>query len=575
MQDINSLNRNSITTNQIRTNSLSNLAKQQSFKSNNQAQSLNQSIPKSQVEQEVNFVFFKEIMKMTKHLPSFCEEHSDPFVSYCMDCKKPMCVKCLLIHSRQHEMHSVKSLHELKNLLGKNIGSIMEGLKMNVERLEKYRMNLSSNAKLNEMRQQGIDQLEALKDKIFNRINMFFVRMHSQWVKLFDENTEMAKNKDLMVRELNQIIKMFLKAKQNQSQLGKQKTETIVDFQELKDLLMLSSLLDSKKKIDNKVTSFLQKLDSTIKSKQYPTLYLNKMVLNEIHDNFKYLFDFSFEDDHMRSTNSQNLTIKLSDFYKQSANKDNLFSSKKNKQLDSLLNPTNNFIPIIAKNRKLMVFDVMQSTFKELMLSDVHSIPHGNQLIISPQQSNRIFIIGGHFFKKPTKKMFELDTHTSEFSEHEELANGRWLHRVNAYKNLIFVSGGVENEKENPISSFEVFDTNKNIWKKVPDMLTPRHSHSMLIFEQSTSHLKTAKKIGTLYLFGGIGKNKEYNNSIEKYDIEKNTWSFFLIRNPIEFNIIGPFACQLNSEQIIVFGGYKYYLNSETVYSGNHKQDVR
>ena len=98
----------------------------------------------------------------------------------------------------------------------------------------------------------------------------------------------------------------------------------------------------------------------------------------------------------------------------------------------------------------------MQTSFKELLLSEIHSIPHGNQIVISSGQFNRIFIIGGHFFKMASDKMFELDTLTSEFREHPPMHHSRWLHRATAYKNFIFVSGGVDNEKEIPINKVRV-----------------------------------------------------------------------------------------------------------------------
>jgi hypothetical protein len=144
----------------------------------------------------------------------------------------------------------------------------MDLLKKNVERLEKYRLNLSSSSKLNEMKQQGIDKLEALKDRIFHRLNLFFLRMQSQWQRLFDENHELSLQKDKMVRELNQIIKMFLRAKQNHTSLEGQSSKSSVKYQDLKDLLVLSSLLGSKSKIDAKVTGFLKKLDNNLKNKQ-------------------------------------------------------------------------------------------------------------------------------------------------------------------------------------------------------------------------------------------------------------------------------------------------------------------
>ena len=94
-----------------------------------------------------------------------------------------------------------------------------------------------------------------------------------------------------------------------------------------------------------------------IKSR-YPELRMNKLVLNEIHDNFKYLFDFSFEKQLSKTHSSKTINIKLPDFYK-AINTKKLFSvsrkeSKKN-SFGHLLENNNHFVPIIARNRKLMV----------------------------------------------------------------------------------------------------------------------------------------------------------------------------------------------------------------------------
>lgn len=82
------------------------------------------------------------------------------------------------------------------------------------------------------------------------------------------------------------------------------------------------------------------------------------MVLNEIHDNFKYLFDFCFEKELHKTQASKNLNIKMPDFYR-APNTKKLFSvsRKESKRNDfgQLLENNNYFIPIIARNRKLMV----------------------------------------------------------------------------------------------------------------------------------------------------------------------------------------------------------------------------
>lgn len=94
---------------------------------NSSSQSSSQNLTmnrKKTIVQPTEFVYFKDIIKTEKEGPSFCEVHDDPYVSYCMTCKRPMCVKCLLAHAKTNELHNVKSLHELRNTLGKNIGNI-------------------------------------------------------------------------------------------------------------------------------------------------------------------------------------------------------------------------------------------------------------------------------------------------------------------------------------------------------------------------------------------------------------------------------------------------------------------
>jgi hypothetical protein len=58
-------------------------------------------------------------------------------------------------------------------------------------------------------------------------------------------------------------------------------------------------------------------------------------------------------------------------------------------------------LPVIAKNRRMMVFDAALKNFKELMLSEVHSIPQGSQIVIPNKYPNKYFIVGGHLFKNP------------------------------------------------------------------------------------------------------------------------------------------------------------------------------
>ena len=95
------------------------------------------------------------------------------------------------------------------------------------------------------------------------------------------------------------------------------------------------------------------------------------MVLNEIHDNFKYLFDFSFDEQSSKGLSSKTLNVKIPDFYKASNARD-MFSvgSKGGRNKNFALGNLNHFIPIIARNRKLMVICILVETTIECQLTN-------------------------------------------------------------------------------------------------------------------------------------------------------------------------------------------------------------
>ena len=68
--------------------------------------------------------------------------------------------------------------------------------------------------------------------------------------------------------------------------------------------------------------------------------------------------------------------------------------------------------------------------------------------------------MGGHLFKNPSGKLFELDAQTAEFICHKSMEHPRWLHQAVIYKNYIYVIGGTDNDKEIPINYVERFNTN-------------------------------------------------------------------------------------------------------------------
>lgn len=85
--------------------------------------------------------------------------------------------------------------------------------------------------------------------------------------------------------------------------------------------------------------------------------------------------------------------------------------------------------------------------------------------MISKSNPQKFFIVGGHLFKNPSGKIFELDILNSEFTSHSSMNNPRWLHQTISYKNYIYVLGGTNNEKEHPLSSVERFNIGTLQWE--------------------------------------------------------------------------------------------------------------
>jgi hypothetical protein len=490
---------------------------------------------------EIPFEYFKDVYKREKNFTSQCPEHKDVYVSYCKDTKEPLCVKCLLIYSKKNKNHEIVSLSELKKSLTKEMDGMIDVLKKNQDKLENYELKNFDEEELLKLKQKGVRKLLETKERVIEQINTSFEQMKTQWFLLFDEHFNLTNKKEKVTHELNLMSKIYLKAQNDNKNMGD------LNFKDFKNLIETISMIRNDEYINKKVEHFIKKLDKLSKIQKYPDLTINNIVINKLFEEMKYLFDYNFDYTLERLDTSKIFKFKIPDFFKK--NEKQKYDSPK-------------LIPIIAKSRRLMVYDVNMSSFQELLMSEIHSIPQGNQIVVSPVQQNRFFIIGGHIFKNASSKVFEMDTLNSQFKIHPELAVARWLHRATAFKEFIYVTGGTNNEKEIPNNSIERFNTQNSIWDTLPNFKYARHSHCAVLYE---SHDKTKldRRPSCLYLFGGIGVDKRYVTQIEKFDIERNSWSEIDFQNSFNFTVIGPFGHQINDNEILLFGGFKYLESKE------------
>lgn len=497
---------------------------------------------------EFRFEFFNDIVKAEDYSTNQCQVHKDGFVAYCQECRHPLCVQDTLVHARANPNHSVKSFSELKGVLLTTINSITDNLKKNVDRLDRFTVAELKDNDVNAMKQRGLDQIVHLKQQLTDALAKHFDHVQARWISMFDQNHVLSMQKDRLVAELNQLVKMFLKSKQTTNNLEGDKP---LVYEDLKAVISTISLLRDKDIVDKRVGEFLGKLEQNSSSYKFPELGVNRLAVNKLITDLRGLFTYSLDRDFENLNAPQLFKIKQEDFFKP-------------KPIDvtrtgTVAEVVNKFIPIVAKNRRLMVFDSSISTFKEFTLSDLHSIPHASQIVVSPVNQNRFLLVGGHYFKKPSEKVFELDATTSEFVILESLKVARWMHRTATHKNIVFVTGGVTNDKETPTNSVERFDWETRKWIDLKPMINARHSHVSVIFDPNHKQtLSIDRKPISLFVIGGIGANRRYVSAIERLDLDKGFWTEYVLKNSAPVELVGPFCAQINPKELIIFGGFKY-----------------
>jgi len=94
------------------------------------------------------------------------------------------------------------------------------------------------------------------------------------------------------------------------------------------------------------------------------------------------------------------IRVSLPDFYAAENNK-----TKMNSNLQTICNITNNkFLPIIAKNRKLLMYEITTASLKEFPLNEVVNIPSCNQMTIDANNKGTCYLTGGHMYKTASDK---------------------------------------------------------------------------------------------------------------------------------------------------------------------------
>ena len=110
---------------------------------------------------------------------------------------------------------------------------------------------------------------------------------------------------------------------------------------------------------------------------------------------------------------------------------------------------------------------------------------------------------------------------------------------TNLYKNLIYITGGINNNKEILNNVYE-YSLIKNCLSEKSSMNQKRMNHGSILIGDN------------IYVCGGVGENYNFLNSCEKYDIKENKWIYISPMNEklFKFNLV-----QIDNKAFAAFGG--------------------
>ena len=120
----------------------------------------------------------------------------------------------------------------------------------------------------------------------------------------------------------------------------------------------------------------------------------------------------------------------------------------------------------------------------------------------------------------------------------------------------IYAIGGYDYNERNQTNSIEVYDVDKNTWKKnvIKDLNIGRSQHNNIVINNKY-----------IYVFGGYSKNLGTLNSIEKINIEKNYVELIDLKLPLPIRRFG--MLKINDNLMMIIGGIsKLSKKNEEVY---------
>ena len=458
----------------------------------------------------------------------FCHFHSENQITHiCLlkNCFKFLCIKCipshLILHWNKKECPILEEFITVQSRCLSSLRALMTTFQKTSKNIEDF---TSFDQNSNDSQDEHFILIDNLKALIIKEIDSHFDKIKSDFHEFQrKEISNILEKKHQLEASFNEIDQLCEDI-QNNIKLS----ENIKSF--------LSSDLEGS--FSNSLKDFeeflaLRKSNNVIK--------VDEMKINEIKDSIKKCL---FVQENTSSEDCDRIKIHHNDYFDHDCKRNYLhFFEEQTKNLYLLnIEDYSNHI----KNFSMIEMDI------DFVVPDYHrslALPNGD-----------IFLLGGEMtlmeYKPTINLVFSYDFNKKTLVKKCSMIYERNSFGVLYMNDYIYVFGGFD-KNDDPTTMCEKYSLLFDEWSPIAE-----------ITEGVTDCCVTKFNNETIYLFGGLKENNEINQTISQYDVNNNKWTHINFVYEDEIQQAGKFSfpylagcCQINEEEIAVFGGKDYNLN--------------
>ncbi|CAD8207159.1 unnamed protein product [Paramecium pentaurelia] len=490
-----------------------------------------------------------------------CPTHPEFFITnLCQDqnCIEPLCPECINEHLEMHQAKGrVPKLENIQRVRKDNtykIDELSKSLQFKLQDSKKYFQEQPSILYNN-----NLEQLRQIHEQISNIIDDYFETLYKDLKE---------QNQDEYIKQLNQIEQDIL---QQQHKL----TKLQEDLHNDNYVRAVIQICDGKQELfSDKSLISLDKLIQNYQQSQIKIIFdKNNIELFQTYCKKMCYFIKNTQQINTQQSTNTNKSLKIEDKLNQSTMKLNHISeippplinpitliseSLTNDEAKYQINHLNHFedgkpqvlVRLEEGGYAAYIYDIQSQQYKIETINSTTKIPLFHRLYTT--SSGKHLVIGGVDRDKSRFKaiasVYEFNHTNLQMTLHSEMVLPRSMTSACQVDNFLFVVGGSSTNDENTsMAKAEKLDLSTKRWQTIDDPYFKCSGCALVAIDKNT-----------LFKIGGKCDIFTPCNSIESYDIQKNSWT------KIEFKFLSngylrlPFnscAIKTSYDQILILGG--------------------